>query len=506
MARKAIPFVFIAVLLVLAGCSTPTPDSDAIAKAVQATLSAAAPMPTEIAVPPTALPTPGSGITTAPAATQSPLPNVTYTDTPAPTPTNTPRPTNTPVPTNTFTPVPEPVVLSGRGQAATNEFVLPSPVSVARFTHNGQRNFIVTVYQEGKHDLLVNTIGAYQGERPLWGQAPVMLDIQADGAWTVEVRPVESAASAAFSGTGDAISGMFAPPQTGPWEISHSGQRNFIVYLHCTGESDLVQNEIGPVSGSRVVSFPEGPCLWEVQADGTWSLTPRSTNTSIPTTEPSPPTTAASGVPFAAASKVVNMRSGPGTNYPVVGAARVGSQYEITGRNQDGSWLEVCCVNTKPAWVARSIVTVVGDAGAVALAESIPPTPAPNPSPISQVPDGWVQYADTKGEFVIWLPPGWRAERGTGQNENATDIWIDAENGGLDSQGLSFGVEGDAIDQAKITTMESELFGNTVHTTGIFLPYDNQHSIWGIIFRSKEAPDPSLVTTFVQVLETLNLR
>jgi len=47
------------------------------------------------------------------------------------------------------------------------------------------------------------------------------------------------------------------------------------VWLHCAGGDDLVANEIGPVSGETVVEFEQGPCLWEVQADGDWNVRPK---------------------------------------------------------------------------------------------------------------------------------------------------------------------------------------------------------------------------------------
>ena len=104
-----------------------------------------------------------------------------------------------------------------------------------------------------------------------------MLDIEADGAWTVHIEAIGQVQTAALSGTGDGVSGLFSrpTPNQGPWEFQHNGQSNFVVLLHCAGGTNLIQNEIGAVSGSRVVSFPNGPCYWEVEADGAWSLTPR---------------------------------------------------------------------------------------------------------------------------------------------------------------------------------------------------------------------------------------
>ncbi len=218
---------------------------------------------------------------TSPEATKPPTdtPPLTSTDTPSPTntPTDTPMPTDTPIPTDTPTPTPEPtpIVLSGRGQSVTDEFIPPSSVSVASFTHDGSSNFIVEVYQGDDTEILINEIGRYSGSRPILGDDPTILAVDADGAWTVEIRPIWSTDTALFSGKGDAVSGAFVPPGNGAWDVSHDGKANFIVMLHCAGGSDIVQNEIGAVSGSIMVAFPEGPCLWEVQADGNWRLAPR---------------------------------------------------------------------------------------------------------------------------------------------------------------------------------------------------------------------------------------
>jgi hypothetical protein len=168
-----------------------------------------------------------------------------------------------------------PIVLQGVGQTATREIKPPSSVSVVAFTHSGRSNFIVHAFHGDKEDYLVNKIGVYQGARPLFGTEPVTFDIRADGAWTLRIEPVARTDTPVFSGKGDAVSGLFDPPSTGAWEIMHDGRANFIVHLYCAGGTEYVQNEIGRVAGSRVVRFPKGPCMWEVEADGNWSLKPR---------------------------------------------------------------------------------------------------------------------------------------------------------------------------------------------------------------------------------------
>lgn len=196
---------------------------------------------------------------------------LTPTPTPVP-PTATPvLPTMTPVPT----PTPKPISLSGRGQTATNPVTPPAPLSVVTLTHNGQANFIVHAIRGSQDVSLVNAIGPYRGQRPLVGNQPTMFDIRADGIWTIRIDPIQIGSKPEFQGTGDAVSPLFTPPSNGPWEISHNGRANFIVHLYCRDGEASVQNEIGPVQGSRLLRFGQAPCFWEVIADGAWSLRPR---------------------------------------------------------------------------------------------------------------------------------------------------------------------------------------------------------------------------------------
>jgi hypothetical protein len=172
------------------------------------------------------------------------------------------------------------VVLSGKGKTVTDPFRLPAAVNRVTFTHKGSRNFIVQSYgPDDKKDFLVNTIGNYTGIRPMFGEGEWYLEINADGAWTVTIEPIgpESGAAQGIEGHGDYVSGVFEPTKTGnvPYNLKHTGKRNFIVQLICAGGQDFVANEIGAFEGSVVASFRDGPCLWEVQADGDWSVKPK---------------------------------------------------------------------------------------------------------------------------------------------------------------------------------------------------------------------------------------
>lgn len=218
-----------------------------------------------------------------PIPTEATEPTVEPTATIIPTetlqPTNTPTATATPLPTKTATPVP-PVKIAGSGETVTDAVTLPGSISRVTLTHAGRRNFIVTAYyNDDSTDLLVNTIGSYQGIRPLPEKGSVYFEIKADGAWTIDIEPItnEPAAATGLTGTGDYTSGLFSPIKAGPvpFTFIHTGKRNFVVQVYCAGGGDLAQNSIGAVNSSAVVRFERGPCFWEIRADGDWSIAPK---------------------------------------------------------------------------------------------------------------------------------------------------------------------------------------------------------------------------------------
>ena len=119
--------------------------------------------------------------------------------------------------------------------------------------------------------------------------------------------------------------------------------------------------------------------------------------TAAPTTEPptattEPPTftptvtlTPAPPQPRAIANSAVNLRGGPGKAYPVVGQLPAGQETEILGRNASGDWWQLAWPGGKQAWVAGTVVQILGPIDTVAVAKNIPPTPvvptrAPQPT------------------------------------------------------------------------------------------------------------------------------
>jgi uncharacterized protein YraI len=94
--------------------------------------------------------------------------------------------------------------------------------------------------------------------------------------------------------------------------------------------------------------------------------------------------------PQVRASTSLNVRGGPGTNYPVVGALEGGSQADIVAKNPAGDWWQVTMPNGQQGWVYGQLVEAAGDTTSVAVAANIPePPPVPptaTPAPVAEPP------------------------------------------------------------------------------------------------------------------------
>lgn len=101
-----------------------------------------------------------------------------------------------------------------------------------------------------------------------------------------------------------------------------------------------------------------------------------------PVTLPPP----ASGAPTATTTDYVNLRSGPGTNYPIYGVAAPGATSEVVGVSSDGQWWVVVVPTTTAssgqAWVSASY-TVTTNTATVPVVPAPPPPPTVTPPPPS---------------------------------------------------------------------------------------------------------------------------
>lgn len=81
------------------------------------------------------------------------------------------------------------------------------------------------------------------------------------------------------------------------------------------------------------------------------------------------------------AAPLVNLRTGPGTEFDLLGQAPQGTRLEIVGRNEASDWWQVCCVDAQQAWIIDELVSREGPVERVALALDLPTaTPIPTPT------------------------------------------------------------------------------------------------------------------------------
>jgi len=82
----------------------------------------------------------------------------------------------------------------------------------------------------------------------------------------------------------------------------------------------------------------------------------------------------------------VNVRGGPGTNYPVVGLLRAGDVAAVTGRSADNAWWQIIypANSGSTGWVVNTYVQANAAAGGVPVAAA--PAPPPTNTPVSATP------------------------------------------------------------------------------------------------------------------------
>lgn len=83
----------------------------------------------------------------------------------------------------------------------------------------------------------------------------------------------------------------------------------------------------------------------------------------------------------------VNVRAGPGTNYPILTTVGRGKEMDIVGKDQTNNWWRACCVDEQPIWINKEFVDVDGAVDSVAVSAEVaqvPPTNTPPPAPPDQ--------------------------------------------------------------------------------------------------------------------------
>lgn len=109
---------------------------------------------------------------------------------------------------------------------------------------------------------------------------------------------------------------------------------------------------------------------------------------------PTPTSTPQPGSPSATATADVNIRSGPGTAYSVLGVLRAGQSAEITGVSADGGWWQIkfSAATGERGWVSARYVSAENTKDVpLVQAPGLPPTLTPTPTPVT--------IRDWRGEY-----------------------------------------------------------------------------------------------------------
>ena len=161
---------------------------------------------------------------------------------------------------------------------------ISKPVGIAALVslkYSGSDNFVVwSIGADGsRNELLVNTIGRYQGTVLLDQRGhSVALSVETTGRWTGTIAPLSQAdrwnTTEITTGSGDNVL-MLSSETIGlkTMLIKHSGKSNFVVWSYSIdGQPNLLVNEIGDYSGE--VLLPDQTYIISIQSEGNWGVSP----------------------------------------------------------------------------------------------------------------------------------------------------------------------------------------------------------------------------------------
>lgn len=103
------------------------------------------------------------------------------------------------------------------------------------------------------------------------------------------------------------------------------------------------------------------------------------------------PATAAQTALAVISEDLINIRRGPGLEYPPLRLGMRGDEFTIIGRSADDLWWQICCVEELPAWVSKTYVEADGPVDAIPIAdpnaaaqEGVILAPTATPAPIAE--------------------------------------------------------------------------------------------------------------------------
>ena len=159
------------------------------------------------------------------------------------------------------------------------------------------------------------------------------------------------------------------------------------------GVMDQEFEYLNALQSAATYSFQGDLLEMRTAADQTAVVMVRKVIVDLPAPEPEPAPEAATPTGRVTGTQTLNIRSGPGTNFPVIGAARNGDEGEIIGRSADGGWWQVSApaLPGGAGWVSVDFVLATNVENVPVVAAPSPPPstptrvpPPPTPTPLPQ--------------------------------------------------------------------------------------------------------------------------
>lgn len=116
------------------------------------------------------------------------------------------------------------------------------------------------------------------------------------------------------------------------------------------------------------------------------ATTRSSTNTPTPTRRATSAATAVTTASLEVLAAGVNIRSGPGTGFPVIASAQAGQRYTILGQYNNCTWLKIGQAQGQERWITGNaqfvrLLSPCSQAPAISLQAPTPVTPSTQPTP-----------------------------------------------------------------------------------------------------------------------------
>ncbi len=166
----------------------------------------------------------------------------------------------------------------------------------------------------------------------------------------------------------------------------------------CFGRSEAQEAAPAPIRTPRPTftptppqpATPEAPATGQAAADNAAPVVEVQPAPEQPAPAEQPATQPADPAPQTAIAVInddlINIRRGPGLQYPVLKLGMRGDQYTLIGRSADDEWWQICCIEELPGWITQQYVDADGPVDGIAVADPdaeveaivvAPPTPEP---------------------------------------------------------------------------------------------------------------------------------